>query len=416
VVRSVTGPHPSLSASLVSRDPATGRIRDALEDVPLSLAGDDSWETPWITAVADAEDRDASWLAGTAIVARLGDVVELRCRVGAGRAQTTRRTVGSAFGRAGSLSILTLAVRPIVLRARRGGPPSIGGDDDGAAKVVLDQLEVAGAVLAQCGVALRAERLVEIADPPGPCLIRVGGRYGLPAAGGEIRLAVDGRELGAVRVEHGATPEATARRVAEALAAAGFRAEIELDARTGREALPTADVVVRRADGSPARVTSVGDGAAPSTDPRQPLEIGEVDLSDGLDAYAADDAGLGTLEERALIRALGGGPRGLDVFFVDRLVDDTKQGESFLPESSVGPAVIVDARGVARARQAYALAHEIAHVLLGDLGHPDDAGDDRTWLLMSSRSASARLGPKRLTDEECARIRANASGLLAGDR
>jgi len=105
----------------------------------------------------------------------------------------------------------------------------------------------------------------------------------------------------------------------------------------------------------------------------------------------------------------------ISLFVVDRFADSSRQGESFLAGSAVGPAIVLDWRGVARARQAYALAHEIVHLLLGDLRHPDDAGDGRTWLLMHSRSASARFGPKRLTAEICAAIRENPAGLLRRD-
>jgi hypothetical protein len=416
VLRFAAG-RPAVRASVASIDPSTSRVRGRLEDLPLERTDDGGWVTPWLVIVADTEDRDAPWLSGRALVARLGDLVELRVRRGAGRATTSTRTVGASSAGAGPLSILRLPLRAIVLRTAPGGPPVVGGDDRGAEAIMADQLAVADAVLAQCHVSLDASSPAGIAvrDPPGTCLIHVGGPYGLDAAGGDVRLAVDGRRLGPWRIGRGNTPEETARRIAGALHDAGIAARISVNPRTGREASPTADLVVRRPDGEPATVSPWPDPSSPlTTDRQQPLALGAVDLADGLESYAAGELGLGTLEERTLIRALGDpNSTAVSVFVVDRFSDASKQGESFLAGSSVGPAILLDWRGVARARQAYALAHEVVHLLLGDLRHPDDGGDGRTWLLMHSRSASARFGPKRITAESCAAIRENAAGLLA---
>jgi len=415
-VSRVASARPSVRASIASLDPATSRVRDRLEDLRLERTNDGGWVTPWLVIVTDREDRDAPWLSGRALVARLGDVVELRLRRGAGRVMRSTRTVGASSAEAGPLSILRLPLRAIVLRTEPGGAPVVGGDDRGAAALVADQLAVADAVLAQCHVSLDASPPGEIAvrDPPGTCLIHVGGPYGLDAAGGDVRLAVEGRRLGPWRIGRGNTPEETARRIAGVLHDAGVAAQISVNPRTGREASPTADIVVRRPDGEPATVTPWPDSASPlTTDPQQPLALGSVDLGDGLESYGADELGLGTLEERTLVRALGDPSRAaVSLFVVDKFSDASKQGESFLAGSSVGPAILLDWRGVARGRQAYALAHELVHLLLGDLGHPDDDGDGRTWLLMHSRSASARFGPKRLTAESCAAIRENSTGLL----
>lgn len=412
----VPGPapeHPAPRAALSSLDPATGRRREAIRDLGFARAADGGWESPWLAIVADAEDRDAPWLRGRALLALPGDAVELRLRRGAGPARISRRTVGARSARGGPLAILRLPVRVTVLRARPGGPPVVGGSEAGALDVAEDQLHVIDAVLAQCHVTTspRDPGAIAIADPPGPSLVHVGGRFGLPAGGGEIRLAVEGERLDPIPIGAGATPGEAARRLADALAARGYSGEPSLNARTGREALPTADLVVRRADGRLAGLGPWSAGAPLTTDPRQPVGIGAVELSDGLDAYGAEEAGRGTLEERALVRGLRRGPGAVELFFVDRLTDAARQGESFLSSGSLGPAVVVDRRGIARARQSYALAHEVVHVLLGDPGHPDDAGDGRTRFLMNSRSASARFGPKRLTDAECARIR--ESPLLA---
>ncbi|MCK9461869.1 MAG: hypothetical protein M0R80_19745 [Proteobacteria bacterium] len=418
VVRSRARRGPSIRASIASVDPATSRVRDAIGDVPLARAADGSYETPWLVAVADREDRGAPWLSGRALVVRLGDVVVLRVRRGAERSSASARTVGSRKAGAGPLEILTVPLRAFVLRAAPGGQPVVGGDDRGARAVAADQLRVADAVLAQCHVEIdpSAYSSVAVEDPPGSSLLHVGGPYGLVAAGGEARLAADGTRLGPLRIGRGNTPEETARLLARALEDAGFCALVSINPRAARQAMPTADVVVRRRDGTLASVAPwAGAGAPLTTDPQQPLALGAVDLADGLSSYGAEELGVGTLEERTLIRSFRDPESGaVSLFVVDRFSGATKQGESFLPGGSVGPAIILDRRGVERARQAYALAHEIAHLLLGDLRHPDDDGDARTWLLMHSRSASARFGPKRLTAEQCSVIRSGVAGLSRG--
>jgi hypothetical protein len=416
VVEGPTSPGPSIRVSVASVDPATSRVRDVIRDVPLERTPGGDLRTPWLVVVADREDRGAPWLAGQALVARLGDQVEIRVRRGAGRSTTSSRSVGSWSADAGPLEILLLPLRAIVLRAAPGGQPVVGGNDRGAREVIADQLDVADAVLAQCHVALDRSTFSHIAveDPPGSCLIQVGGRYGLDAAGGDVRIAVDGRRIGPLRIGRGNSPEETARQISRTLEDAGFVVSVSLNPRSGREAAQTADVVVRRRDGALASVAPWPDAASPlTTDPQQPLALGAVDLEDGLASYGADEVGLGTLEERTLVRAFREpDPKHVSLFVVDRFSDASKQGESFLAGSAVGPAIVLDWRGVARGRQAYALAHEIVHLLLGDLRHPDDAGDGRTWLLMHSRSASARFGPKRLTAASCAAIRENRNGLL----
>ncbi len=51
-------------------------------------------------------------------------------------------------------------------------------------------------------------------------------------------------------------------------------------------------------------------------------------------------------------------------------------------------------------------AHELGHVLLDEAFHPDNLGTDRPWLLMDADARQGRVtGPKRLSDEECAKAR-----------
>ena len=86
-------------------------------------------------------------------------------------------------------------------------------------------------------------------------------------------------------------------------------------------------------------------------------------------------------------------------------------GESFIfgDGSSVKNVIIVDRSGVRARRSSHVVAHELGHVLLDVPGHPDDFGRDTPSLLMDSDASDASVyGPRRVTDEECARVRAEA--------
>jgi hypothetical protein len=252
-----------------------------------------------------------------------------------------------------------------------------------------------------------------VADPPGPCLLSVGGRSGLPSAGGDVRLVVDGERHGPFRVGVGYTPVETARLLARELTAAGFTVDLSVNARALNAAFPTADIVVRRQDRSLVDL-GVWNDEPLTTDPSQPLSIGEVRLDDGLEPFGPNDFAVGTVEERTLVKALGSGnPRLVEVFVVSHFTGLRKQGESFVSSngSSLKNVAIVDWRALGRARQAYTLAHEIGHVLLDDLGHPDARGDNRPFLLMHSRSSSAVGGPMRITADQCETMRRNAAVL-----
>jgi hypothetical protein len=262
-----------------------------------------------------------------------------------------------------------------------------------------------------------AEVEVVVADPPGPCLLAVGGRNGLPSAGGEVRLVVDGERVGPFHVGVGYTPVETARLLARELTSAGFVIDLSVNARAADAAFPSADIVVRRQDHSLADLAVWNDEPL-TTDPTQALAIGAVQLDDGLEPFGPNDFAVGTLEERALVKALeSGNPRVIEIFVVSRFTGLRKQGESFVSSngSSLKNVAVVDWRALGRARQAYTLAHEIGHILLDDLEHPDARGDNRPFLLMHSRSSSAVGGPMRITAEQCETMRRNAAGLRTAD-
>ncbi len=365
--------------------------------------------TPWLVAVSSREDREAPELEGRALLVRLTDRVEARVRRGGGRARVSLRRVARPAGEDHPLSVRRLSVRVTVLRARRGGPPVVGGDERGAREVARHQLAVLDEVLAQCAIRVGPPREVEVlvADPPGPSLLAVGGDLGTPSAGGRIRLEVDGRRLDPWHVGTGNTPIETARDIAWRLREAGYLADPSANARNPHQAYGTADVVVRRADGTPAELSG-WPGEPLSTDPAQPLEIGSVRLEDGLRPYGSRTILSGTVEERALVKLLGSTDQEtVDLFLVNRFTGGGKQGESFVRSSgsSLSGVAIADLLALERTRQTYAVAHEIGHVLLDELGHPEDRGDDRPGLLMHSRSSSAVDGPRRITPRQCERMR-----------
>ncbi len=398
----------SVRMSLVSIDPVTGRVRDRIHLGTGELEqGDGAVRTPWLVLAADDDDRYSPRLRGRALKAALGDRIEARVRVGGRRARRWSMPVGRpAYERSAA------AVRPVrlsftMLRDPPGGAPLVGGTDGSVRELMAYQAQVAGEVLAQCAVTVSMDEIgVRVADPPGPCLLAVGERFGLPSSGGHVRLMVDGRRLGPWKVGGEYTPAQTARLLGRHLEDAGFRVERYDNARVSSFAHATADLLVRRADGTPARL-GPWPGEPLSTDASQSLDIGAVDLSDGIDAYDDLTADSGSLEERTLLRALSDGhPETIDVIVVNRFTSP-RQGESFLPSgtAAAGGAVVLDINALARARQSYTLSHELGHVLLDDLGHPDDNGEEDTSLLMHSRSSSALDGPKRIPEAECDRIR-----------
>jgi hypothetical protein len=244
-------------------------------------------------------------------------------------------------------------------------------------------------------------------------LIAVADGDGLPAAGGgAIRLAVGGRTISPVHTIRGARPIDTALAIADAVRAVGFEARAFENARTEAGAGPSADVFVTDSRGRPALVSAPANGTI-STDPRQRVEIGAVDLQDGLSEFDNMTASAGTLEERALLRAIADDdPTTLDLIVVNAFTAGTRQGEAFIEADggSIHNAVILDRNGIRQDHSAWTQSHEIGHVLLDHPFHPDNIGDDRPWLLMDAdASLGLVVGPKRLTDEECARAR-NRSG------
>lgn len=401
----------TVRATIESLDAENGRVRASLRDVVLSRPRAGApFRSPWLRLVADQVDLEAPGVQGRVLRVALRDVVRVRYETpGGGVMQSVR--VGRPGDEDGPLAARAASMRVHILRVSPGGRPVMGTDDASAMRLGREQVRIANEVWLQCFVGWGApeDAYVALHDPPPPTLVAIGEGDGLPAAGGgAIRFRVAGRAIRPVTTIAGDPPIATALAVARAVRALGFNARVTENAPTEFGAGRSADVLVRRRDGGP--VTIEADGGAPlSTDARQTLEIGRVDLGDGVLEFDNMNAASGTLEERTLVKTLGDeDPTTIDIFLVNRFTNGTRQGEAFI-EGDAGAvinALILDRTGIRQQRQAWTQSHEIGHVLLNQPFHPDNVGPDRPWLLMDSDSSLGTVtGPKRLSWDECHRVR-----------
>ena len=392
----------------IERRAADGSLLGELS-LPLRGEGEGERLTPWFRLVGDALDEAAPGTGGRLLRVGLRDAVH--ARLGAAR-QSAR--VGRPGREAGPRAARRARLRVRVVRHQ--GVPAVGGDDAGAEALAREQVRIANEVWLQChlGFGPPSEADVAVVDAPPPTLLAVGDGDGLPSRGGAIRFRADDRPIGPIAIPRGLSPAATALRIAAALDAAGFDAHVTVNPRTSHGADGSADVHVRRR-GRP--VTLAPDGEHPlSTDPRQSVQLGVVDLADGLDTFGNADAAAGTLEERALLHALrDDDPTTLELVIVPAFRRAGRQGEAFIESDggAIAGAVVLDRRGIHRQRASWTQAHELGHVLLDQPFHPDNVGPDEPWRLMDSDGALPLVtGPKRLTAVECARARHHSRHLL----
>ncbi len=404
-------------AWLESVDPTTGAVRARLV---LRLARPNPrlpLRSPWVRLVADAIDEQAPGVLGQLLRVALRDRIRVRYAPGSGtlgEASLSMR-VGRPEGESGPDAVMKARLRIRILREWPGGPPVVGGNVAGAIALGREQVAIANEVWAQCAIGFGEPASADVAviDPPGPTLVSVSDDDGWPAAGGTIRLRIGGRPIGPVVTRPGWTALQTAGHLAEAIQAAGFRARVTRNPRTEGGAAPSADVLVRT--GARAEVAIAADGAAPlTTDVRQRVAIGRVDLGDGLATFDNRNASSGTIEERVLVKTFSDDdPSSIDVFVVNRFARGGRQGEAFIlgDDGPILNAVILDRSGIRQQREAWTQSHEVGHVLLDQPYHPDNVGPDRPILLMDSdASLGTILGPKRLTAAECTRARATLAG------
>lgn len=399
---------------------ALGHV-DCPGDVPAGLV---CGSTLPIRAVADDIDRSHPMVKDRSIKAELGGALIVAAPEGmagdrgapvAGQKLQMIRIAGPRSSAIGAIERYRARLRMSLVRPRAGGPPPVGGDDAGALAVARAEVERANALWGACGVSFGApeELDVRIVDPPRPQLLAIGCDHGLPASGGEIRVRVDGREV-AAKVAEGMRPALAARVVAVAIGAAGFTVRVSDNPVIAAGAYGSSDLLVRRPGGGPAVIDAPPAGAI-STDATLTACVGQIDLEDGLQHFGDIDAIAGTVEERALIKALDDGdPATIDVIMVPSFAGGGRIGESFISADggAIRNTILEDRAGLKADRASFALSHELGHVLLDDPGHPDDFGTDTPSRLMDADAANASAyGPRRLLVEECVRaIRQSGPG------
>lgn len=394
----------------VSADGTRTRSSVALE---LSRpSADMPFRSGFVRLVGDEVDRTARGVAGQVLQVALRDHVQVVYKTALGEVRQGLR-LARPGDEAGANAARQAVLRVVVLRAYPSGPPVIGVDDLSALRIVRDELAIANEIWLQCELTFGPpnEVSVTIENPPGPGLISVADGDGLPARGGTILLRADGQQIGPVETVAGAAPQDTALRIARALRRAGLGATVTVNPPAVFGAGSSADVLVRRGDGSLAQLEAI-EGIPLSTDPQQRLTLGGVDLGDGLEEFDNMTATGGTLEERSLLKALSDDDPGtIDLFIVNRFTHGTRQGEAFISASS-GPilnAVVLDRNGLRQRQTAWTMAHELGHVLLNQPLHPDNVGADNPALLMDSDNSRGTVnGPKRLLPGDCLRVRREA--------
>lgn len=355
-----------------------------------------------IKSAGDIVDRSHPEAVMHSLMAEVGG----RLVIGVGESMAVLYVGGPRTSTLGALPRFRGKLRVRLVRSSPAGAPPIGGDDAGALAVAKRELDTVNALWGQCGIVFGPDSELDVAlvDPPGPHLLAVGCDLGTPASGGEIALAVDDREV-RVATQAGQSPTQVASLVAVALRRAGFRAVLSPNALISPGALRSVDVLVRRANGQPARVAPLG--ALASSDPTLGICVGSVDLADGLSHFSDFDAAAGTLEERTLLKAFDDAdPSTIEVLVVPAFGRAGRIGESFIfsEGASLRNAVIVDRAGIRAGARSFALAHELGHILLDLPGHPDDYGVDRPSLLMDADATDPSVfGPRRLTLSDCER-------------
>jgi hypothetical protein len=362
--------------------------------------------------VIDEVDQKHPLVVDRSLRAEVGGAVAV---VRGGKKVQAIRVLGPRASSAGPIGRLRAAIRPAVMRVVPGGGPAVGGSESGAAALLRGELALASAIWGQCGISFGPIPEVRLVDPPPAHLLALGDDLGLPASGAgrtadapaELRFRVDGHEV-TVPLARGATPSRVADDVAKVLGRLHFGAVVSPNACIFPGAGGSVDVSVRRRDGRLAALEPSATGAPVSSDTVLVATIGSVDLSDGLQHFGDMDSVSGTVEERALLKAVDDDdPRTVEVLVVPLFAGGGRIGESFIASdlSSVRNAVILDRAGIRARRSSLTLAHELGHVLMDLPGHPDDYGvDTPTELMDSDGSDASPFGPRRLTVEECARV------------
>jgi hypothetical protein len=400
---------PGAFATLESRT-ASGVLRAKLQ-LPLTRPGPGlPLRSAYVRLVADEVDGHARGAESRTLRVALRDQVRVRYLSGE-RAIERTLPVGLSGDRDDAESARRANVVVHILRVSPEGDAVIGQDDTSALSVMRQQLSAANEIWLQCNLSFGdpTEVSMEVVAPPPATMLAVANEDGLPArGGGEMRFRVDGQSIGPITTLAGAKPAATALLIAEAVRKHGYFAKVSENLATRAGAGPSADVLIRKKSGELVNLSADETGPL-SSDARQSLQIGGVDLGDGLQEFDNTTAQVGSLEERTLLKALSDDdPHSIDIFVVNQFTAATRQGEAFIadPAGPITNSVVIDRNGLRHAPLAWTLAHELGHVLMNDPLHPDNVGPDRPWLLMDADSGRGTVdGPKRLRAADCQRMR-----------
>ncbi len=397
----------------ISTRRGSGALLDALADpalvtwpCPPGVAPGSCWATFPLRLTPDRLDRDYPAVRERSLEAELGGELHVEA---AGRSLGDWRVSAPHSPLFAGVDRLSLKLRVRVLRLSAGGAPAVGTDTASAIAIARAEVQAANKLWAQCGIDLNgpAGPDVQVVDPPPIELIAVGCDAGLPASGGQVSLSIQGHHL-RVSSRPGDPAVVVAGRLARAIRGLGLNAQVGLNQRTSAGASGAVDVLVRGAQASHVTLGVDADASLPlSTDPTLGVCLGEVDLGNGLSHFVESDAAVGTLEERALVKAFDDGdPTTIEVFIVPSFDQSGRIGESFIDDDGAGiqNTVIIDRAALRAGPRSYALAHELGHILLDMPGHPDDYGVDQSSSLMDSDASDASVfGPRRLSLAECER-------------
>jgi hypothetical protein len=391
---------------------AAGSRRSVLATLPLIRDGERGpLRSRFVRLVGDSMDLNAPGVQGQTLLVALRDRLRASYRRPgvAGEASFDLR-VGRPGNEDGPLAARRARWRLVTLRATPGGRPVIGNDDDGAAALLREQVQISNEIYLQCAITfgVPASYPVLIADPPRNTLLSVSDDDGLRAGGGDVAFRVGARSIGPVAVRRGSTPLETAEAIGRAIQRAGLNARVTANRRTDYAALGSADVMVSDGQGRWLAFEQLTNTPL-STDRRQRIQLGTVDLRDGVEEFQNMNSASGTLEERTLLKALvDDDPTTIDLLIINRFTRGTRIGEAFVEGDggAIVNALFVDRTGLSAQREAWTQSHEVGHIVLDQPWHPDNLGPDRPWLLMDADASLAAVnGPKRLTSEECARVR-----------
>ncbi len=294
-----------------------------------------------------------------------------------------------------------VALRPLLVRAWRGGPTVFKGAPEGEEAAFHERIVRTMRPWESCGIRALVGP-VRVVDPPRDRLLSFGLPFGLPSDGREELEVRVGRRVHVVSVPPKLEPRAAAEFVRAALEGLHVSAALVARPWLPHEERPAAELLVPAGSGREVRIAVRSRG-------RLALKVTRVELRDGLDHFDDARSSTGSQEERALLLPLVDSVDAtVEVVAVPFFGDGRRVGESFVAvdDPALVNVMIVDRAGLAASRTSHVLAHELGHVLLRSGDHPDEGSRDAPRLLMDSDASDAsRFGPRLLTVDECARAR-----------